>query len=488
MKKLNKLSIKYFTAPFFATFFISLFVLIMQFLWKYIDDLAGKGLEWYVIFELIFFASAHLIPLALPLAVLLSSMMTFGSLAENNELMAYKSSGVSLVRIFRPLGILVIFFAFGSFLFSNYALPKANLRFGALLWDVKTQKPAFDIREGVFYNGIDGYSIRVKEKDNNTNEIKDVLVYDHTKGTDNNIVIKAESGKMSISENQRWLTITLFDGYRYEEIRNLKNSHIRLPHSKTKFKEYEIKFDLSQFEFDRTNVNLFRGNYRMLNMTELKAKQDSIEKEKVILEEQTREYLKPYLYFLRDSSLSDYEAREMHFDSANFISNFIKNNNNILGRAKSNARTIKFILRNPSIKAEFQKNALIRYQIEWHRKIILSLVIIILFLMGAPMGAIIRKGGLGLPSIVSVFMFIAFHIISIIGEKLAKKYVLEPWIGMWLPVFILLPIGLILVYKANKDSIHFGSEFFSKVLSKYYLVYEFFQSKRGNMKNNLSKK
>ncbi len=459
VKKLNILTIKYFIGPFVVTFFISMFVLIMQFLWKYIDDMAGKGLEWYVIIELLFYASAHLVPLALPLAVLLSSIMTFGAMAENNELIAAKSAGVSLFRIIKPLWFIIFFIAFGAFLFSNYTLPKANLQFGALLWDVKTKKPAFDLKPGIFYTGIDNYAIRIAKKDNSGKHLENILIYDHTKGMENNIVIRAKKGEMELSDNEQWLTLTLWDGIRYEEIRNMKDSYKTFPASKTVFKEYTMRFDLSSFQLDRTDVDLFKGNFKMLRMDELAYLGDSVRTRQEEIDKTVRRYLKPHLYFLRDSLIDDKDTHQLHFTEANFIDNFPENQKSrIIKQAAAGAKSIKYVIQNPRVEYEFMRDNLIRYQIEWHRKIIISFVIIFLFLIGAPMGAIIRKGGLGLPSVVSIFLFIAFYIISIMGEKLARKYLLTPFVGMWLPVFIIAPISIYLVFKSNRDSLIFRGE------------------------------
>ncbi|MBL6962834.1 MAG: LptF/LptG family permease [Bacteroidetes bacterium] len=459
MSKLIKLSFRHFTGPFIITFFIALFVLIMQFLWKYVDELAGKGLEWYIITELLFYASAHLVPLALPLAVLLSSIMTFGGLAENNELMAFKSSGVSLVRIMIPLLISMLFIGSGAFLFSNYTLPNANLKFGTLLYDVQEKKPSFDLKDGLFYNGIDQYNIRVGKKDKNGEDIYDVLIYDHTTGSENLIVIRAEKGKMKHNEAENSLSLTLFNGHRYEEIRSLKNANQTLPHSQLAFKEYRIVFDLSSFKFDRSDVQLFKGNYKMLKMNELSEKQDSISIEIADIKPKTKKYLQPYLYFLKDSSFVGVrkDSLDLNLDSMIMLLR-LPDKENVYRRALANSRTAKHLVSSPASMISMLRLSNIGYEIEWHRKIILSIVILLLYLIGAPMGAIIRKGGFGMPTVVSIILFISFHIISMTGEKLAKQSIVDPWFGMWLPVMVLTPVALFLTIKANSDSRLFSNE------------------------------
>ena len=248
------------------TFLISLFILLMQFLWKYIDDLVGKGLEWYVIAELLMYASATLVPLALPLAILVSSIMTFGNLAENYELVAAKSAGISLQRIMRPLIIAAIMISAMAFYFSNNILPFTNLKMGSLLYDVRQQKPALYIKPGVFYNGIDGYSIRIGKKGADGQSLENIMIYDHTENKGNVKVIVAESGKMEMSDDEKFLLITLYNGESYEERNNRKRNLDTHPHIRTSFKSDLIQFDLSTFKLSRTNEELFKNNYQMLNI------------------------------------------------------------------------------------------------------------------------------------------------------------------------------------------------------------------------------
>ena len=260
------------------TFFISLFILLMQFVWKYIDDLVGKGLEWDIIAKLLFLASSTFVPLALPLAILLSSLMMFGNLGEHYELVAAKSAGISLIRIMRPL-IIVSFLISGlAFYFSNVVLPVANLKFLSLLWDVRGKKLAFNIKEGVFYNGIEGYVIRVGKKDQDGNTIRDVMIYDHVKHRGNTSVTLAEWGKMELTPDKRFLIFKLYNGINYEERVDLRNAGKTRPFQRTKFNEQFQSFDLSGFQLTRTDEKLFKSNYEMLNVTQLRHSMDSIKK------------------------------------------------------------------------------------------------------------------------------------------------------------------------------------------------------------------
>jgi lipopolysaccharide export system permease protein len=431
----------------------------MQFLWKYIDDLVGKGLEMTVILQLLYYASASLVIMALPLAALLSGMMTMGNMAESNELMASKSTGISMVRIFRPVLVVVVLLSLSAFFFANNVLPKANLKFQTLFFDIKSKKLALDIRPGVFYDGIDGYRIRIGDKSNNTNEIQDVLIYDHTTGIGNNIVIKAERGNMFLSPDTRWLFLKLYNGNRYEELSGQGNEYKNNPSSRVHFKEYEIKFDLSSFQFNRTNSTLFKGGYKMLNMSQLEQSIDSVGDIINNVVPLTKKYLEPYFYYLRDTTFFTQTANNIGFKEESFINNFPeKRKEDLLTRALLISRNIKQVIESPAIEVNNHRRALVAYYVEWHRKLMIAFTVFSLFLIGAPLGAIIRKGGLGLPAVISTVLFVLYYIVSLIGEKLAKQVIITPFWGMWMPVFIMMPIGMFLIYKANQDSKIFTTE------------------------------
>ncbi|RMG78182.1 MAG: YjgP/YjgQ family permease, partial [Bacteroidetes bacterium] len=281
MKKLHKLLLTSYIGPFLLTFFIALFILVMQFLWKYIDEMVGKGLEWYVIAELLIYASANLIPLALPMAVLLSSIMTFGNLGESYELVAMKSAGLSLIRIMKPLIIFTVFLSISAFFFSNHVWPKANLKFASLLYDIRHKKPAIDIQPGIFYRNIEGYVIRVGSKEKDGKTLYDVMIFDHVNTTENNKILYAEKGVMSFAGNDEYLELKLYNGYSYNEIRNkeaLKNRNY--PLMRTHFKEQIIRFDLTGFKLKRSNQELFKNNYQMLNLAQLERQMDTLKIQK----------------------------------------------------------------------------------------------------------------------------------------------------------------------------------------------------------------
>lgn len=453
--------------PFVMTFFIALFVLLMQFLWKYIDDLVGKGLEWYVITELLLYTSATLVPLALPLAILVSSIMTFGNMAEHYEIVAAKSAGISLQKLMMPLVITAMLISVVAFYFSNTILPFTNLKMGSLLYDVRQQKPALSIKEGVFYNGIDNYSIKVGKKDPDGQTLYNVMIYDHTKGLGNTNVIIAESGKMAMSDDEKFLLVNLYNGFNYEEQNKYHGSINTHPLVRSSFKTDLIRFDLSSFKLSRTNEELFKDNYQMLNLNQLNHAIDSFG---LRIEMRKREFLfnlKPYFSFMRDSALSKslkgpgeglYALNEIGLSERILV----------MDNALNQARSIKSYFYSVSEEIQGKNRNLIRFKVEWHRKLTLSFACFLLFLIGAPLGAIIRKGGLGLPVVVSICFFLIFHVISISGEKLAKDSALTPLHGMWLASMVFLPLGIFLSYKATRDSAIFDIDAYVNFSKKLF--------------------
>ncbi|MFH1319928.1 MAG: LptF/LptG family permease [Bacteroidota bacterium] len=456
MKKLHIFIIKSYLGPFVLTFFIALFVLLLQFIWKYIDDLVGKGLEWYLITELLLYTSVSLVPMALPLAILISSIMTFGNLGEHYELAALKSAGLSLQRIMFPLIITSICICIAAFYFSNYILPIANLKMGALLWDIRQQRPALNIKENVFYNGIDGYSIKVGKKNKDNRKIEDIIIYDHTSKMGNNKVVIAKSGSMEMSGDERYLIITLHDGYSYDEMDAYKRKDKNTRQLKRmKFIEQSIRFDLSIFKLVRTSEDLFRDHYQMLNMRQLQSAVDSMFLQ---IEGKRHNYVDRLSnnYFFGKHKLQNLNQhitpKLEKFERKERIK--------IIETAINQARSAKIQAFSIKNDLKCRKTSIIKHQVEWHRKLTLSFACLLLFFIGAPLGAIIRKGGLGMPIVVSVIFFILFHVLSIMGEKFVKETILLPYQGMWLASIVCIPIGIFLTYKATTDSVIFNMEFY----------------------------
>lgn len=470
MKKIYWLIIKSYLGPLVFTFFIALFILLMQFLWKYIDDLVGKGLEWYIITELLFYASSTFVPLALPLAILLSSLMTFGNLGEHYELVSMKAAGISLRRVMAPLMVMSLIISGIAFYFSNNVLPVANLKFKSLLYDVREQKLALDIKEGVFYTGIDGFVIRVGEKEDDEKTIRDVLIYDHREKKGNVNVTVADSGRMELTPDGRYLIFNLFSGYNYTDKTDTRNYLEKRPFQRTKFRENYRRFDLMDFEMSRTDEDLFKSNYSMLNLTQLQEAEDSLisglnERKTNIPDLLIRSF---YFFHTIDSTrAARYEPDSAY--NANFMAQYSKvQQEDIIEEATQKFRRSRDNIRYYKQEIENREEMIYKHQAEWHRKFTLSVACFVLFFIGAPMGAIIRRGGLGLPVVVSVLFFVLFHIISITGEKSVKSGAVDANIGMWIAPVVLLPLGIFLTFKATTDSPLLDAESWRKTFSKLF--------------------
>lgn len=588
VKKLDKLIIKAFIGPFVATFFITLFVLIMQFFWLWIDDFVGKGLDAGTILKFIWFQSAVLIPLALPLSVLLSSLMTFGNLGESFELVAIKSAGISLMRFMRPLFVVAGFISLGAFLFSNYVIPVANLKSRTLLADIVLAKPAFAIKEGVFFDGIDKFAIKIGKKEPNDSIIRDVIVYQDGGGNLQDNFLIARDGVMKPSADKRFLDVVFKNGWQYQERGSRSDSvtdYIRLG-----FKEYKMQMDISSFKFRKSDDSANVNNEKMYNMRQLdvaidsmsrfnkevsrnfessmfsnfsvlnyrdsvtknikipdsilnfrgnidaymgvkkakdsvKAKADSV-KLKAQADSIKRQARKDAV---KQKARTDADRRRARRDSIRQARNkpvfYIDTLSSMKTAVKkdSNARSVKDtakMSRPDSLKKDSakkitappkkikkdpdsfdallpdsarlgvrdralnilqglasnldmnasnileQEKTLQKYKIEWHRKISLAMACLVLFMIGAPLGSIIRKGGLGTPMIFAIIFFMVFYFVSTRGEKLAKEMEMSAFLGLWLSTFVLVPIGVFLIYKAMHDSNLFNKEFYARLRRK----------------------
>ncbi len=465
MKKIHLLVLRSYLGPLVFTFFIALFILLMQFLWKYIDDLVGKGLEWYVIAQLMFYASSTFVPLALPLAILLSSIMTFGNLGEHYELVSMKSAGISLRRIMMPLIILSVIISFGAFFFSNMVLPVANLKFKALLYDVRKQKLALNIQEGVFYSSIENFVIRVGKKEGDGNTIRDVMIYDHSDRMGNVKVTVAERGVMELTPDQSSLIFYLYNGHSYTEDYAHQRYRQRRQNQQIGFTEDRKKFNLEGFALNRTDEVFFKNNYQMMNIRQLEFAEDSLKRDMQGRQDEAYKSIRA-----RYSVLTFADTTKT--DSLNSIAG------SFLGWMKPDkkAHLAEIAIESTKSAKEYVLNTendwkeriilIYKHQIVWHQKFTLSVACLLFFFIGAPLGAIIRKGGLGLPVVISAFMFIIFHIISITGEKYTRAGILPAWEGMWLAPLVLLPIGLFLTRKATTDSPLLDMETWDKLLAK----------------------
>ncbi|GAA4319413.1 LptF/LptG family permease [Flaviaesturariibacter amylovorans] len=462
IKKLDKLVIKTFLGPFAATFFITLVVLVLQFFWLWIDDFVGKGLSVGVILEFIMYQGAALVPLALPLAVLLSSLMTFGNLGETYELVAVKSSGISLLRFMRPLIFLVTAICGIAFYFANAVIPVAVLKSRTLLSDIVWAKPAFDLKEGVFYDKIQGVAMKVGRKERDS-LIYDIIIYEQGGNTQDRFIV-ASDGIMRSSPDKKYLEFHLRNGWRYEERGSMgapATEFIRLG-----FKQYTKSIDLSAFEFKRTEDSTNKGNFRVMSMGQLQKAIDTMKlKDQQIGKRVRAEVLAPanisqYL----DSNWSKYGGAP---DSTAFRSRITDADRpmieqRLVNRLTSLRSSMDALIKNVEEDRKEQR----RYAIEWHRKLSLSLACLVLFMIGAPLGAIIRKGGLGNSLIASIAFFMLFYFIANTGEKFAKEGEWSVFAGMWLATFVLTPIGLFLTYKAVRDSTLFNREYYHRLFRR----------------------
>jgi lipopolysaccharide export system permease protein len=442
----------------------------MQFFWLYMDELIGKGIGTWMIIQLLFFMSTTMVPLALPLGILLASIMTFGNMGENFELVAIKSAGISLLRFMRPLLVFIIFVGGLAFLFNNNVIPFANLKALSLLYDLRNSKPALNIRAGQFNKDIENYLIRVGEKDKDGRTIRNVLIYDHSSGMGNDKVVMAKEGEMFPSPNKQFLIFRLKDGWRYEEGEQ-KNGVQDHEQTRMHFKSWDKVFDLSSFKLSRTNEDLFKDAYQMMDVSQLNERIDSMGRYQRRLENNLNLYVGPYITYMANGENHKKLQKELT-DSVTskhtYKSSFIEvvpdsSRAKILQLVQTQIRNAEGLLNVNAMDSQLQEENFLKFNIEWHRKFTLSFACVLLFLIGAPLGAIIRKGGLGMPLVIAVGFFVIFHIFSITGEKLSKTGSIKPWMGMWMATAMLLPIAFILINQARNDSQIFSKEWYIRM-------------------------
>jgi lipopolysaccharide export system permease protein len=588
-KKLDLLIVKAFIGPFIATFFITLFVLVLQFFWLYIDDVVGKGIDGLTVGRLIFYLSATLVPLALPLAVLLSSIMTLGNLGETFELIAIKAAGISLLRFMRPLFFVSLALTIIAFFFNNNILPICNLRMNTIKYDIIVTKPAFDIKEGVFYDRIEGFVIKIGKKEQDDSTIRNVVIYEQTGGQTDNVII-ADSGKMLVTPDKQALEFVLKSGTRYQEQVNGTPGGSQL--TRMSFKQYKKVMDLSSFRMNKTDDSTFKHNYQMLTLSQLTRSIDSIEKidagyvaraskdinvnmkfaamldttgwEAAEKDTSRSKYLMS-LNWATDSIRKAWTTAHHRRDSADKAWGTLKKTRDsidqvrakaqaaqaaqaaaaqaaiakktppsggtpghptgpatptvaqqplptvtpvtgstpeprpdipggtamnrladakqppavtfadvipdslqvtVLDRSMTALNAAKVGLDQPVLLYKNENNNLRQHEIAWHEKITLAVAVMVMFLIGAPLGSIIRKGGIGLPLVFAVVFFVIFFLLNNFGKKFVNGGVLTPVGGMWMATYVLTPIGLFLTYKAMNDSQLFNKEYYFRVSRK----------------------
>ena len=465
VKRLYRYMLRSYVPLLLMTFFICLFIVLMQFLWRYIDDLVGKGLSIDVIGELFFYAALTMVPMALPLAILLASLMIFGNLGEKFELTAMKASGISLLKVMSPLIILISFIAVGAFFFQNNVLPVAQTKMWTLLYSMRQKSPELEIPEGVFYTQIPGYNFYVESKDRDSGTLFNMMIYDVSRGFDNARVILADSGHLKSADDKAHLFLQLYNGEQFENLReNGAYSQSSQPYRSENFdlKEILLAFDANFTRMDEAGM---RNQYVGKNMTQLQATIDSVglrvDSIGAVYAKEIKE--RPYINVTPVSTrLVNGKAQEVRIPypaasvkSYNIDSVFyadLHRTRNYLTSAIRRVQTIKQEYEFRSFVMEEDRATIRRHGIEMHRKFTLSFACLVFFFIGAPLGAIIRKGGIGTPLVISVLLFIFYYIIDNTGFKFARDGKTAVWEGVWLSSFVLLPLGVFLTYKAMRDS------------------------------------
>ena len=457
--------LKSFVPLFVMTFFICLFIVMMQFLWRFIDDFVGKGLGIGVIGELFFYASLTMIPMALPLAILLASLMTFGNLGERFELTAMKASGVSLLKVMSPLIVLVALIAIAAFFFQNNVLPVAQTKMWTLLYSMRQKSPELEIPEGVFYDQIPGYNLYVKEKNRDNGTLYHMMIYDLSKGFDNASVILADSGRLVMTEDKTHLVLRMWQGESFENLKEAEMSSANVPYRRESFdyKEVLLKFDAN---FNRMNEDGMRNQYVGKNIAELQETIDSVRGEVDSKAVQSAGLMSMPLTQGNDSTaLGQAAARSLNVDSvfrgstSAYALSYLQT---ALEKTKRQRQDYEF----KGYAMADKRKTIRRHGIELQKKFTLSFACLVFFFIGAPLGAIIRKGGLGMPLVISVFLFIFYYIIDNTGNKMAREGRLEVWEGMWLSAAVLLPLGIFFTYKAVNDSAVFNRDAYANAIRR----------------------
>ena len=463
LKKVDSFVLKSFIGPLILTFFIVLIIFVLQFLWLYIDDLAGKGLDLNILVELLYYFSLTFVPTALPLAILLASLMTFGNMGEFSELAALKASGISLQRLMMPLIVLLAIISIVSFFFSNNVLPYSTSKARTLMYDIKRKKPDINLQAGTFYDGVPDFSIKVTSKDPATNTLYKIIIYDHREQRGNVSVTLADSGFMKITPDESGLIFTLFDGYSFTEMAEKNSNTENKAHASRRdyFREQTIVIPLSGFDLERSGEGLFKSNALMLTMDELSYHVDSLGNAyNVRVNNHYNEYNGTKTYRLSSFAIDarPIERRDTSkitkvFDTYTLLDSLpLVERKNAITRAIDYIKDSNTYLSQISESHKWEIRVLKKYEITWNERLTLSFACLIFFFIGAPLGAIIRKGGLGTPAIISVLFFVIYYVMSIVGKKLAEEDTVGAFVGTWAASYILLPIGVFLTYKATTDS------------------------------------
>ncbi|MDY0175118.1 MAG: LptF/LptG family permease, partial [Bacteroidales bacterium] len=469
-KIFDRFLIRSFLGPLFLTIFIVLFVLVLQFLWVYIDELVGKGLGLRVILEFLFWGTCTVIPLALPLATLLASIMTMGNMGEFNELLAMKAAGIPLLRIMRPLIILSFVISIAAFFAANDLMPLAYKNIFALRDDISRTKDEIRIPTGIFYNGIDNYSLRVDSRDNATDMLHDIMVYNHTSRRGNTSVTLADSGTIRLTEDKKNIIFTLFNGESYEETERKSIADTSFPIQHVLFDKQDVVIELTNYAFQRRDGDRFGSDVMAQNLHSLGHRRDSLDSLYSIslAQFQRRMLVAGGLAFARQIDTANKAEFNGHFPlDALPVPEEMVQFPDLLNRAIGKTDQMSNQVENYMIEELQIHLPLRRTKVEWYRKFTVAFACFIFFFVGAPLGAIIRKGGLGTPVIVSMLFFVVYYVIDISGKKLATDGSVSALMGTFISALVLLPIGIFLTYKATTDSALFNKDAYLVLLKKF---------------------
>ena len=489
MKIVNRYLCRNFLGPFFLTFFVALFVLLMQFVWKWVDELVGKGLELTVMLKLLFYAAVSLSSMAFPLAVMLASLMTFGNMGERYEIVALKSAGISTRKMMTPLAFLTVLITIVSFLVSDQVIPRATLKLRMLLYDIQEQKPALNIEEGVFYDGFDNYSILVGKKMPDGETVKDILIYDHSKRQGNTCVTYAESGTMTVTEDKHYLLFTLYKGSYWDETSSMgvsRGKRVQLPLMRATFDKQYKRFDMSDFSLNQVDAQLFEGHSSAMTNKQLSDQIDSMKVQIREIEDNTANVFFSNLYFYNtfvrnnEQFKSQEKSRPLDISKLNH-----EMQNRVLNHAENTSRSYIYSMQFNYMDATYRTSNMWSFQIELQRKYRLAVACLLFFFIGAPLGSIIRKGGIAIPLVLTVVFFVIYFALSVIGEKIAKGSTMPVWFGTWLSSFILLPLCLFLTYHATMDTAVLSPDTYAKWMDKIKHI-KLFSKKRHEDSSTLS--
>ena len=443
---------------FIGTFFIGLFIFMMQFLWRYVDELVGKGLEMSVMAQFFFYSALTLVPVSLPLAVLLASLITFGNFGERYELLAMKAAGISLLKIMRPLAFFVCGLVGVSFYFQNVVGPIAQAKLGTLILSMKQKSPELDIPEGVFYSEIKDYNLKVAKKNRKTGMLYDVLIYSMKDGFEKARIIYADSGRLEMTADKQHLWLHLYSGDLFENLKAQSMKSENVPYRREEFREKHSIIEFNS-DFNMVDGEIMGKQSSAKDMAQL---QSSIDSMTVVGDSIGRQYYREVAegnfrpsYGLTKEDTVKIEKADIHeynVDSLYEVASLTQKQK-VLSSAVSRAENVANDLGFKKFTMENNDYSIRKHKTEWHKKITISLSCLLFFFIGAPLGGIIRKGGLGMPVIVSVLVFIIYYIIDNTGYKMARDCKWIVWMGMWTSSAVLAPLGVFLTYKSNKDSV-----------------------------------